>query len=207
MQTILQRKTSPALSELKKNRGERAAIEVLVALMDNCQAYFNLQQPMSAQQLITTAELIMEEYYYLRIDEFQLCFKSAMKGEYGPLYNRIDGQVFFEWIKKFMITRQSITDKMVKNDQVMNNIYEIFNHPAMKAALEKTIDEMPKVEIKKDTIERKLTSFEQMILNEYDALPAWSDDARFKVYNMRPYLFSEYRKERYDEEIKKQNEY
>lgn len=180
---------------------------MLVALMDNCQAYFNLQQPMSAQQLMTTAELIMEEYYYLRVDEFQLCFKCAMKGEYGPLYNRIDGQVFFEWIKKFLITRQSVTDKMAKNDQVMNNIYEIFNNPAMKAALEKTVEEMPKVEIKADTIERKLTPFEQQVLNEYDALPKWNDDMRFKVYNNRPYLFTEYRKERFDEEINKQNEY
>ena len=42
LQTILQRKISPALSELKKHRGERAASEVLIALMDNCQAYFNL---------------------------------------------------------------------------------------------------------------------------------------------------------------------
>ena len=162
---------------------------------------------MSAQQLMTTAELIMEEYYYLRVDEFQLCFKSAMKGEYGPLYNRIDGQVFFEWIKKFMITRQSVTDKMVKNDQVMNNIYDIFNHPAMKAALEKTVEEMPKVEIKKDTIERKLTPFEKLVLDEYDALPTWADDARFKLYNLRPYLFTEYRKERLEEEINNQKEY
>ncbi len=210
LQQILASKTSPALSELKKNKGEQTALGVLVALMDECQQYFNLQQPMNAQQLMLTAELIMEEYYYLRIEELRVCFRMAMKGEFGPVYNRIDGQVFFEWIVKYMPKRQLITDRMKQEQQSNNNIYEIFAHPQMNEAMKDVVTKLdakmlqePVQEIKRD----KPSQFEVDLMREYDLLPEWSENKWFKIYNNKPYQFTEYRKERYMEEINKQNEY
>ena len=46
-----------------------------------------------------------------------------------------------------------------------------------------------------------------MLMDEYDLLPLWDNDMRFRVYNNRPYQFTEYRKERYRELIEQQNEY
>ena len=208
MQQILTSKTSPALSELKKHKGEKVALEVLVALMDECQQYFNLQQPMNAQQLMLTAELIMEEYYYLRIEELRVCFRMAMKGVFGPVYNRIDGQVFFEWIIKYMPKRQLITDRMKQEQQSNNNIYEMFQHPQVVDAIQQAadklkIEEAPAREVKRSEV----SAFEQQLMAEYDLLPQWNNDMRFRVYKNTPYQFNEYRKERYMEEINKQNEY
>ena len=208
LQQILTSKTSPALSELKKHKGEKVALEVLVALMDECQQYFNLQQPMNAQQLMLTAELIMEEYYYLRIEELRVCFRMAMKGVFGPVYNRIDGQVFFEWIIKYMPKRQLITDRMKQEQQSNNNIYEMFQHPQVKEAIQTAadklkIEEAPAQEPKRTSPSR----FEQMLMDEFDALPIWDDNIRFSVYKNKPYMFTEYRKERYRELIEQQNEY
>ena len=208
LQQVLATKTSPALSEIRKAKGEQAALSVLIALMDECQQYFNLQQPMSPQQLMLTAELIMEEYYYLRVEEFKMCFRMAMKGEYGPVYNRIDGQVFFEWIRKYFNKRDAVTDRMVKDQQSNNNIYEMFQHPQVQEAIQTAadklkIEEAPAQETKRTSPSR----FEQMLMDEYDALPTWDNDMRFGVYNNRPYQFTEYRKERYRELIEQQNEY
>jgi hypothetical protein len=208
LQQILTSKTSPALSELKKHKGEKVALEVLVALMDECQQYFNLQQPMNAQQLMLTAELIMEEYYYLRIEELRVCFRMAMKGVFGPVYNRIDGQVFFEWIIKYMPKRQLITDRMKQEQQSNNNIYEMFQHPQVVDAIQQAadklkIEEAPAREVKRSEV----SAFEQQLMAEYDLLPQWNNDMRFRVYKNTPYQFNEYRKERYMEEINKQNEY
>lgn len=207
---ILASKTSPALSELKKNKGEQTALGVLVALMDECQQYFNLQQPMNAQQLMLTAELIMEEYYYLRIEELRVCFRMAMKGEFGPVYNRIDGQVFFEWIMKYMPKRQLITDRMKQDQQSNNNIYDIFAHPQMAEALNDVVEkiearklEQPVQEPKRD----KPSQLESALMDEYDALPQWDNNPRFRVYKNKPYQFTEYRMERYRELIEQQNEY
>jgi len=210
LQKILASKTSPALSELKKNKGEQTALGVLVALMDECQQYFNLQQPMNAQQLMLTAELIMEEYYYLRIEELRMCFRMAMKGEFGPVYNRIDGQVFFEWIVKYMPKRQLITDRMKQEQQSNNNIYELFAHPQMTEALN---DVVQKIEERKSEVPAQEPTREQpsqleiALMREYDALPQWDNDMRFRVYNNKPYQFTEFRMERYRELIEQQNEY
>jgi hypothetical protein len=196
------------LVTIKTEKGQQAAINVMIAMMDACQQYFNLQQPMNAQQLSLTAELIMEEYYYLRVDELQICFRMAMKGEFGPLYNRIDGQVFFEWIKKYMTKRGAITERIQQEKQSNSNLYEIFNHPQINQALHDTVDrlklqEAPKVEAKRVSN----SPFEKQIMEEYDALPEWKDSKWFKVYQNKPYQFTEYRKQRYMEEIDNQKEY
>jgi hypothetical protein len=205
---VLASKTSPALSEIKKQKGEQVALGVLVALMDECQQYFNLQQPMNPQQLMLTAELIMEEYYYLRVEEFRICFRMAMKGEYGPVYNRIDGQVFFEWIRKYFSKRDAVTNRMVKDQQSNNNIYEMFQHPQVVDAIQQAADKLKIQEAPVQEAKRsEVSAFEKMLMDEYDALPAWNSDMRFRVYNNKPYQFTEYRKERYMEEINNQNEY
>ncbi len=205
---VLASKTSPALSEIKKQKGEQVALGVLVALMDECQQYFNLQQPMNPQQLMLTAELIMEEYYYLRVEEFRICFRMAMKGEYGPVYNRIDGQVFCEWIRKYFNKRDAVTNRMVKDQQSTNNIYEMFQHPQVVDAIQQAADKLKIAEAPAQDVKRATPSrLEQMLMDEYDCLPTWDNDMRFRVYNNRPYQFTEYRKERYRELIEQQNEY
>ena len=210
MQKILASKTSPALSELKKNKGEQTALGVLVALMDECQQYFNLQQPMNAQQLMLTAELIMEEYYYLRIEELRMCFRMAMKGEFGPVYNRIDGQVFFEWIVKYMPKRQLITDRMKQEQQTNNNIYEIFGNPQMNEAMKDVVTKLDAKMLQepvKEFIRGKPSELEVALMREYDELPQWVNDQRFRLYKNKPFQFTEYRYERYRELIENQNEY
>ncbi len=150
----------------------------------------------------------MEEYYYLRVEEFRLCFRMAMKGEYGPVYNRIDGQIFFEWIRKYFSKRDAVTDRMVKDQQSSNNIYEMFQNPQVIEAIQQTADKLKIEEAQAREVRRsEVSAFEQKLMAEYDALPQWNNDMRFRVYKNTPYQFNEYRKERYMEEINKQNEY
>lgn len=178
--------------------------------MDACQQYFNLQQPMNAQQLALTAELILEDYYYLRVDELQVCFRMAMKGEFGPLYNRIDGQVFFEWIKKFMSKRQAISERINIDKQSNNNIYDIFAHPQMTEAMNDVVTKMDAKMLQTPAQEPKREQPSQLeiaLMREYDALPQWDNDTRFRVYKTKPYQFTEFRMERYRELIEQQNEY
>jgi len=165
---------------------------------------------MNAQQLMLTAELIMEEYYYLRIEELRMCFRMAMKGEFGPVYNRIDGQVFFEWIVKYMPKRQLITDRMKQEQQSNNNIYEIFAHPQMNEALNdvvQKIEERKMQEPVQEIIRGKPSELEVALMREYDELPQWVNDQRFRLYKNKPFQFTEYRYERYRELIENQNEY
>jgi hypothetical protein len=201
-------KTSPTLAEIRKNKNQQATVNIMVAMMDMCQQYFNLQQPMNAQQLALTAELMLEDYYYLRVDELQVCFRMAMKGEFGPVYNRIDGQVFFEWIRKFMTKRQAISERINLEKQSNNNIYEMFQHPQVVDAIQQAADKLKIEEAPAQEAKRSNPpQIEIALMREYDDLPTWDNDMRFRVYKNKPYQFTEYRKERYRELIENQNEY
>ena len=207
---ILATKTSPTLAEIRKDKSQQATVNIMVAMMDGCQQYFNLQQPMNAQQLALTAELILEDYYYLRVDELQVCFRMAMKGEFGPLYNRIDGQVFFEWIKKFMSKRQAISERINIDKQSDNNIYELFAHPQMTEAMQDVVTKLDAKMLQvpaQEPTRDKPSQLEIALMREYDALPQWNNDTRFRVYKNKPYQFTEFRMERYRELIEQQNEY
>ena len=163
---------------------------------------------MNAQQLLLTAELIIEKYYYLRIEELRVCFRMAMKGEFGPVYNRIDGQVFFEWILKYMPIRGNVTTRMLQEQQSNNNIYEMFQHPQVMEAMQQAADKLSiKEEPVREVKRENPPAIEIALMREYDALPTWDNDMRFRVYKNKPYQFTEYRKERYRELIETQSEY
>ena len=56
-------------------------------------------------QMAQTADLILEEYYYLNIEDFKLCFNMAKSGKFGKVYDRIDGQVIMDWLSTYLNMR------------------------------------------------------------------------------------------------------
>lgn len=71
---------------------------------------------MSATQVAMTVDLIIEEYPYMKTDDFKLCFRNAMKMKYGENYNRIDGQIIMSWLREYNKERCSIADSQSWNE-------------------------------------------------------------------------------------------
>lgn len=67
--------------------------------------FFHVGKIMNEDQAAQTAILVIEEYYYLKPDDFKLCFTRAKKGQYGKVYDRIDGQVIFDWLSTYVAER------------------------------------------------------------------------------------------------------
>ena len=63
--------------------------------------YFNVGKTLNDVQVATISNLIVEEYSYFMPDDFKLCFNRAKKGKYGKVYDRIDGQVIFDWLNAY----------------------------------------------------------------------------------------------------------
>ena len=61
------------------------------------------------------AVLVIEEYPYMKTDDFKLCFKNAMKMKYGNIYNRIDGQVIMSWLREYNKERCAVADNQSWN--------------------------------------------------------------------------------------------
>lgn len=74
---------------------------LLTILIDNTVSFLSVGKTMGDTQMAMTIEMILEDYSIYKPDYFILCFKRGMKGQYGVNYDRIDGQVIFQWLEKF----------------------------------------------------------------------------------------------------------
>lgn len=81
-------------------------------LVAECSEFFNVTKPMTEMQIAVTTELIIEEYPYFTVADLKLCFKNAMKGRYGEIYNRIDGSVIMGWLRRYNVERCTEADRI-----------------------------------------------------------------------------------------------
>ena len=165
---------------------------------------------MNAVQIEFCAENILEKMWMYSLEDVQLCLDRGAIGEYGTIYNRIDPATILAWFPKYDQQRQTISEAINENNKQQNNIYELFNHPQMAEAMQ---DVVTKIDAKmlqtpvQEPTRDKPSQLEVALMQEFDALPQWNNDMRFRVYNNKPYQFTEYRMERYRELIELQNEY
>ena len=182
----------------------------IAMLISRCCAMLNIDKNMNADQINFAAEHFVQHHWKYSLEDIQLCLDRGTAGIYGTIYNRLDLSILNEWMDKFEQERDVHIAAVRAQEQQQNNIYELFNHPQMAEALNDVVEkiearklEQPVQEVKRDNP----SQLEVALMREYDALPQWDNNPRFRVYNNKPYQFTEYRMERYRELIELQNEY
>jgi hypothetical protein len=182
----------------------------LMQLVTRCSQLLNVQHNMNALQIEFCAENILEKMWMYSLEDVQLCLDRGAIGEYGTIYNRIDPATILSWFPLYDAQRQIAVEAINQKAKENNNIYELFNHPQMNEAMSEVVTKIDEKMIREPVHEPKRdkpSQLEVALMREYDALPQWDNDMRFRVYNNRPYQFTEYRIERYKELIENQNEY
>lgn len=98
--------TSPVIAKIALVHHE-AALKILVLLMADVNEFFNVGKPMGDTQAVATARLILAdpEMKNLRPEDFKVCFDKGKSGHYGPVYDRVDGNTFFEWLRAYVAER------------------------------------------------------------------------------------------------------
>jgi hypothetical protein len=168
----------------------------------------NVQNNMNGMQIEFCAENIMEKMYMYSLEDVQLCLDRGAIGAYGTIYNRIDPATVIAWFPLYDQQRQVYVTAKRQAEEQANNIYEMFQHPQVVDAIQQAADKLKIEEAPvQEAKDRKPTEFEKMLMDQYDSLPQWDNDMRFRVYNNKPYQFTEFRMQRYRELIEQQNEY
>ena len=90
-----------SISVMNKEFGEEHLRVFMVKILNEVIDYFSVGKSIGAVQVAQVADLIIEEYYFFKPDDFKLCFNRAKKGIYGKVFDRIDGQVLFEWLSAY----------------------------------------------------------------------------------------------------------
>lgn len=104
------------ISSIKKEYGEVELQAVLVLLLTDVIDFFSVGKSMSDGQVAETIKLILKEFFYFKIDDFKLCFDRAKTGKYGKVYDRIDGNIIFEWLELYDFERLEEIER-IRTDQ------------------------------------------------------------------------------------------
>lgn len=111
---------TPSLAAFKKETSEMSLLAILTILFNDVIDFFSVGKSMGQSQLVSTIQLVVEDFYYLNIEDFKLCFNNAKRGVYGKIYDRIDGNVIYGWITQYAQERaffcESIDDRHKTSD-------------------------------------------------------------------------------------------
>lgn len=158
---------SPQLSVIRKHSGNDYVHQVVYLIINDLVNYFNVGKTMDHQQINETVELIIEEFWMLKPDDFKLCFKNAKRGMYndGKMYDRIDGQVICSWLYKYADERVRVF--MRKNDEAEKKKEQPINYELVKKWQENNPDFMERHKLDDDGYARyKAEMFRQQIEDE-----------------------------------------
>jgi len=69
--------------------------------------------------------MIITEYYNLTIADINIIFKRAKLGQWGQIYDRLDGQIILSWFDKYFQERCKVAaDKSIlEADKYKSNSY------------------------------------------------------------------------------------
>lgn len=90
---------SPTIARIRHEASETDARALLyIAICEVCD-FFNVGKTMNDVQVALTVDLIMEQYWYLKIEEIKYCFRRAMARE--KVYDRLDGNIILGWLAAY----------------------------------------------------------------------------------------------------------
>ncbi len=176
--------TTPSLARLRKE-DKMMTTSKMLALLTKFSHLLNVDRNMNNNQLIHCAESIVEsnEFYMMRLEDFQTCFNLALDGRYGEFYNRLDQPMIFGFLRKYMIERDTAIAR--KRDTEQNNsIYEVVQSDAVYQSLKEIADKLSIKEVNEPMKLERKQDLGQLLLSEWDKLPT-KDVAgiKLKIYN------------------------
>lgn len=104
---------SLSLAKIKLASPESAKL-ILEALISEVVLFFNVGKTMSEHQIKATADLMLSDMQAknMKPEDYRVMFDNAKRGMYGKQYDRLDGQVIFEWINTYWDERSSLIEQM-----------------------------------------------------------------------------------------------
>lgn len=89
------------ISKLKAE-SKSELVQALNNLVFNTSKSLNITNTLNEIQILEISMMVIEKYWFLKLDELVLIFKKAKTGEFGKMYNRLDIQIICEWIETYL---------------------------------------------------------------------------------------------------------
>lgn len=90
---------SPTIAKIKNSISLNDIRALLsIAICEVCD-FFNISKNMNNAQIAITVDLIIENFWYLKLEEVKYCFHRAMMRE--RIYDRLDGNIIIGWLRDY----------------------------------------------------------------------------------------------------------
>lgn len=112
--------TAPTLAQVRKRLNEDTARAFLIAQLNDYNNFVGVSEgkKMRPEQLQALADMILNEYYYLKLSEFALFFYRLKGGQYGIMYGTVDPTRIMCGLKQFIREeRNTILDKVAREEE------------------------------------------------------------------------------------------
>ena len=109
---------APALVAMKVKNKELAENMLKLMFAKTARA-FNITRNIEPGQIIELVDVILHDYYYLKLSEVFFVLKQAKLGKFGKTYERIDEPTILGWFNTYIEERESIAveNYLQKHDQ------------------------------------------------------------------------------------------
>ena len=90
-----------------------AGVDILEVMIAALALFMNVGKTFTQVQVRETARLLISdpEAKNLKPEDFYVMFNNAKKGVYGPLYDRLDGNIIFGWKNAYMAERMDYCEQ------------------------------------------------------------------------------------------------
>jgi hypothetical protein len=105
---------TPSLATCRKEFGEKGLIKtqaIMSIVIGDLIKSFNLGQTMDDEQVADLINDIIDQYYWLNLEDFRLCFNNAKNGRYDKGIFRLDASVVLSWLDKYTTDRLNAADE------------------------------------------------------------------------------------------------
>lgn len=82
-------------------------VDFLGVIITELITFFNIGKNMNPFQIAQTAEIVLPLVGELKVADLRICFDKAKRGDYGKVYDRLDGQVVSEWLNAYRRERDA----------------------------------------------------------------------------------------------------
>lgn len=108
--------STPITIQLKKYGKEAIGTQLMNMILE-LSTFFNLGKNMTEEQSAETAALLLEKYPVETLEDFSICFKKAKTGEYGKVYDRLDGHIIFEWFSTYLEEKYQVRERIIQEEK------------------------------------------------------------------------------------------
>ena len=106
---------APTLASVKVKFGDDYMLAYIEMWIDNLNDFVNTARKMTPGQIQETALFIYQDYHYLNIADLNLVFGRMKRGEFGKLYESIDGMKILEYFRIYGSERADKIEQMSIN--------------------------------------------------------------------------------------------